>query len=69
MARSKELLSGRLSKKKFSVGDEDELSASCFLGLTVTIKTALELVGYLTEKLNFSYLMTRRINQDGLEVN
>ncbi|KAE8738110.1 hypothetical protein FOCC_FOCC016420 [Frankliniella occidentalis] len=67
IARSREVLAGRLSRKAFSVGESDELSASCFLGLVVTIKTALELVNYLSESLNYSYLMTRRINQDALE--
>ncbi|KAK3931213.1 DNA transposase [Frankliniella fusca] len=67
IARSREVLSERLSRKAFSVGENDELSASCFLGLLVTIKTALQLVEYLTDSLDYSYLMTRRINQDALE--
>ncbi|KAK3931076.1 DNA transposase [Frankliniella fusca] len=67
IARSREVLSERLSGKAFSVGENDELSASCFLGLLMTVKTALQLVEYLTDSLDYSYLMTRRINQDALE--
>lgn len=68
LAQVKAILQGRSSRKQFLVGDNEELSASCFLGLMVTIHTALGLVKYVSEDLQYSYLMTRRINQDALEV-
>lgn len=37
-------------------------------GLIVTIKSTLELIDYLSEKVGYKYLMTKRINQDKLEV-
>lgn len=37
-------------------------------GLIVTIKSTLELVNYLSEFVGYKYLMTKRINQDKLEV-
>jgi len=37
-------------------------------GLLVSLKGALELSEYLCNKVGYSYLMTRRINQDNIEV-
>lgn len=71
MALAKSQLAKRRRQKKkklFNVGHDDELSASCFLGLVVTCRTALELVEYLCTQLGYNYLLTRRINQDALEV-
>jgi len=51
-----------------AVGAQDELTSSTFLGLWVTVKTALDLVKYLAEKCSNHYLLTRRINQDALEI-
>jgi len=53
---------------KVAVGGKNEISGSTFLGLWVTVRTALGLIDYLSETLNYSYLLTRRINQDALEV-
>lgn len=39
------------------------------MSLSVIIKTALELVTYLTNDVGFKYLLIRRINQDILKVN
>lgn len=53
---------------KISVGHTDEITSSTYLGLLVTVKTALDLIDYLHDNLNYQYLMTRRLNQDALEV-
>lgn len=45
-----------------------KFTASTTIGLRVTINTALELVEYLSEKIGFKYFLTRRMNQDTLEV-
>ncbi|KAK3917087.1 Transposable element P transposase [Frankliniella fusca] len=57
----------RRKKNKPHVRFEDELTTSSYLGLVVTINTALKLVKYLSQDCGFKYLMTRRINQDSLE--
>lgn len=56
------------SKMKFCVGAADEITASTFFGLYVTVKNTLGLIQYLSEKIYYNYLMTRRLNQDALEV-
>lgn len=38
-------------------------------GLMVSMKSTLELIKYLNEKVGYKYLITRRTNQDALEVN
>lgn len=43
-------------------------SESTDTGLLVTLKATLELVEFLTSKCGYKYLMTRRLNQDALEV-
>lgn len=45
-----------------------KLSAQAEVGLFVSLKGALELVQHLNSCVGFKYLMTRRINQDALEV-
>lgn len=45
-----------------------KLTASTTIGLRVTIKSALELVEYLCKNVGFKYFLTRRMNQDTLEV-
>jgi len=47
---------------------KQKLITSSTLGLKVTKHTALELIQYLYKKVGYKYLMTRRINQDVLEV-
>lgn len=47
---------------------DDEITTSTWVGLVVSIKNALSLVTYLDKSCNYLYLMTRRINQDSLEV-
>jgi len=54
--------------KAVAVGGKDELTSSTFLGLWVTVQTALDLVKFLSEKSSYHYLLTRRINLDALEV-
>ncbi|KAL5239218.1 hypothetical protein ACI65C_006628 [Semiaphis heraclei] len=46
---------------------QQKLTTSTALGLKVTIRTALELMQYLSEEVGYHYLMTRRINQNSLE--
>jgi hypothetical protein len=46
---------------------KQKLTTSTALCLKVTKHTALELIQYLSEKVGYKYLMTRRINQDVLE--
>lgn len=60
--------SGPLMAQKVHVGGAREFSASTFLGLWVTIRSALGLLNYLSSKLGLRYFMTRRMNQDALEV-
>lgn len=67
-ATKKRLYDPTLKKKKFCVGAADEMTASTYFGLYVTVKNTLELIQYLSEKLNYKYLMTRKKNQDALEV-
>ena len=43
-------------------------SESTDTGLIISLKATLELCTYLTTKCKFKYLMTRRLNQDALEV-
>ena len=50
------------------VGYDDEITTSVWLGLVVSIKNALSLIKYLAAAHNYLYLMTRRLNQDSLEV-
>lgn len=52
-----------------NTGTKQKLTASTLLGFRVTIKTTLELVSYLSKDVGFKFLLTRRINQDTLEVN
>jgi hypothetical protein len=44
------------------------LTASAAFGLRVSLQGALELSEYLVMNHGFEYLMTRRLNQDALEV-
>lgn len=37
-------------------------------GLIVTLKGTIDLVEYLSTEVGYEYLMTRRLNQDALEV-
>lgn len=64
----KDCMTQHSKKKKFCVGAADEMTASTYFGLYVTVKNTLELIQYLSEKLNYKYLMTRKLNQDALEV-
>ncbi|KAK3916461.1 Transposable element P transposase [Frankliniella fusca] len=58
-----------LTKWKAGVSQEHlRLAWQTHLGLMVTLKGALELVKYLTEDVGYRYLMTRKLNQDALEV-
>ncbi|KAE8748887.1 hypothetical protein FOCC_FOCC004481 [Frankliniella occidentalis] len=57
----------RKKKNKPHVSFPDEITTSSYLGLVVTVNTALSLVKYLTQECGYKYLMTRRINQDSLE--
>ncbi|KAK3909572.1 Transposable element P transposase [Frankliniella fusca] len=57
----------RKKKNKPHVSFEDELTTASYLGLVVTVNTAISLVKYLSQDCGFKYLMTRRINQDSLE--
>ncbi|KAK3918957.1 Transposable element P transposase, partial [Frankliniella fusca] len=56
----------RKKANKPHVSFPDEISTS-YLGLVVTVNTALSLVKYLSQECGYKYLMTRRINQDSLE--
>ncbi|XP_034242912.1 uncharacterized protein LOC117646214 [Thrips palmi] len=47
---------------------DQRLTASAAYGLRVSLTSALELSTYLHDNLGFEYLMTRRVNQDALEV-
>ena len=38
------------------------------IGLTVSLRSALELSYYLIDKIKFKYVMTKKFNQDALEV-
>lgn len=46
----------------------NRLTSQTAFGLRVTLTAALELTDYLTSKVGFQYFMTRRMNQDALEV-
>ena len=50
------------------VGFPDEITTSAWIGLVVTVKNALSLVTYLAKEHSYLNLMTRRLNQDALEV-
>ncbi|KAK3910739.1 LOW QUALITY PROTEIN: Transposable element P transposase [Frankliniella fusca] len=73
LKREKENLPPRQHKErpapvnKISVGHTDEITTSTYLGLLVTVKTALNLIDYLHDDFNYHYLMTRCLNQDALE--
>lgn len=43
-------------------------SKETMLGLIVTISSTLEIIDYLKEKFNYSYILTAKLNQDCLEV-
>lgn len=45
-----------------------KFTTSSITGLRITVKTALELVEYLSHEVGFKYFLTRRMNQDTLEV-
>lgn len=47
---------------------EFKLTAQAEVGLYVSLQGALQLVEYLSRDVGYKYLMTRRINQDALEV-
>jgi hypothetical protein len=44
------------------------LTDNTYTELRVTLQATLEILNYLVEKRNYSYLMTSRLNQDNLEV-
>lgn len=50
------------------VGYPDEITTSAWLGLVVSVKNALSLITFLAKEHKYLYLMTRRLNQDALEV-
>ena len=56
------------SQKVYTGGAPFELTTSTFFGLLVTVRTALGLIKYLSSSLQYKYLLTRRLNQDALEV-
>ena len=53
---------------KMKIPYQFRFSASCHLGLVVTLKGTIEIVKYLAKDVEYKYLMTRRLNQDALEV-
>ena len=55
-------------KKATPKGASQRLTHQTHLGLIVSLKGTLQLVDFLTAECGFEYLMTRRINQDSLEV-
>ena len=57
-----------LEGKKVHMGGPHEITSSTFLGLWVTARTAISLCIYLCNDVGFAYLLTRKINQDALEV-
>ncbi|KAK3919203.1 LOW QUALITY PROTEIN: Transposable element P transposase [Frankliniella fusca] len=60
---------GKRKQKRTNLTFEDEFTTASYLGLVVTINTAISLVKYLSRECGFNkYLMTRRMNQDSLEV-
>ena len=46
----------------------EKLAHQTQYGFYVTCHSALQLADYLIDKLGFEYVMTRRMNQDALEV-
>lgn len=54
-------------KKKYP-NSKFRLAPQTHLGLRVSLQNTLDLLKYLHEECNFEYLMTRRLNQDALEV-
>lgn len=46
----------------------EKLAYQTQYGLYVTLNSALQVADYLLDKVGFSYVMTRRMNQDALEV-
>lgn len=55
-------------EQDLGVKRDKRLTASAAYGLRVTLTTALELSTYLINECGYEYLMTRRLNQDALEV-
>lgn len=55
-------------EKDIGVKRDKRLTASAAYGLRVTLTTALELSTYLINDCGYEYFMTRRLNQDALEV-
>jgi len=50
------------------IKSQDFLTTSTAEGLRVTLTSSKDLSAYLIDKYNFSYLLTRKVNQDSLEV-
>ncbi|KAK3913536.1 Transposable element P transposase [Frankliniella fusca] len=67
LIREKKLLAVN-AEHRISVGHIDEITKSTYLGFRVTVNTALDLIKYLHDNFNYQYLMTRRLNQDALEM-
>jgi len=63
-----EFLEYLVSWEKQTENQNEFLTIQTYKGLVVTLKGTLELVRYLCDKVDYKYLMTRRINQDALEV-
>jgi len=49
-------------------GAMHEFTTSTFIGLYVTVESTLSLTEYLAKDPHYCYLLTRRLNQDALEV-
>jgi len=44
------------------------MSDNTFVGFMVTLKTAIEVENFFSQKCGYDFLMTARLNQDALEV-
>ena len=54
--------------KKNIIKDDEFLTKQTADGLRITIKSTLDLIYYLLNECNFSYVLTYKMNQDCLEV-
>jgi len=54
--------------KQLITNPNDFLTIQTYKGLVVTLKGTLELVKHICDEVGYKYFMTRRINQDALEV-
>jgi len=54
--------------KKYVIKDDEFLTKQTADRLRITIKSTLDLIYYLLNECNFSFVLTNKMNQDCLEV-